>query len=308
MAVSVEPPSSIDLPFTNFDPGIASLPLHQRLNLLATDGGPIVLSSAFLPNGGVGVHALPFAPQPAVALHCIRLTNEGRGIILPLTDAQRICQQQGLPFHVSTPFLAAKPDTPLARLVSDYSNSRGSAINSPDKKDLLSSLWAPIVNPTAADICQAYTNAKQVFPNDEIFGLRIDISDAFPRIRVRPSDVPLLALYFEHDSVPMVFLPLTNQFGCQDSNYQWQPVIDYILQNSLLRDWSSFHCSLTAAFVDDIMAFGSNRQLLTKIDYITRDASIVGKKCNQSGKNPTTARHPTRRLSSQLHSWHYWFN
>ena len=265
---------SFDL--TNFDPGIATLPRHERLNLLATQGGPIVLPHTFKPNGGIGVHGLPFAPQPAIALHCIRLHNEGRGIILPLADAQRICHDQALPLHVSTPFLAAKPDAPLGRLVSDYSNSRGCPINCPTKKPILSTLWAPIINPTAADICQAYSNAVSSFPEEDIYGLRIDISDAFPRIRIRPADVTLLALYFTHEGKDMVFFPLTNQFGCQDSNYQWQPVIDYILHHSILRDQSSFNCSHTAAFVDDIMSFGSLPHLSAKATNITADASIVG--------------------------------
>lgn len=251
------------LPFVvshdNFDPLIALLPPGEKIRLLALHGGPVALTADFVPNGGIGVSVLPasVAPPDPIEIILSRDQAKGKSLILHLDDAIDLCSSQKLRLHVSCPFIAAKPDKPLGRLVCDYKNSLGCSINNPTKKTLLSSLWSPINNPTAADVCQLLTNATSRFPDQPIFGFRLDIDSAFNRIRVKPIDSLLLGLLFDVGHNSYVNFPLTDQFGCQDSNYQWQLVAHHLLQRSHARQLHLYDCALTAAYTDDFFGFGS---------------------------------------------------
>ena len=266
--------------FSNVNPAILRMSRAQRLQELAICGGPILLHPGFRPNNGEGLAILPAstAPPSAVALHFIRSQKRGRGIILPLHVAQAVCSVQDLPLHVSSVFIRYKDGAPLGRLISNFSSGGGEALNSPAKQDVLAALWAPIRNPNSADVAQLALNAIVSHPAGTVIeGVRVDIADAYPRIRTRPRDVPLTGLLFEMDATPFVYFSLLNQFGSQDSNYHWQPVVDEILSGLLQHDHATFGATRTSAYTDDLPFFGSSAEVDAAILRISQAASIVGK-------------------------------
>jgi len=214
--------------FTNVDPIVAKLSRAKKLEFLATNGGPVLLSPAFIANNGSGISAMSAdsAPPPAMSLHFARAQAKGRGIVLPLKDAIACCAAQNIPLHISDAFIRWKDErSPLGRLISNYSCGGECSLNNPSKKDALAKLWAPIRNPSAADLCQLYLNALASHPaGTSIECVRIDISDAYPRVRTCPSDVPETA----------------RLFGSQDSNFQWQPIIDEVLSRLLVFDVATY--------------------------------------------------------------------
>ena len=218
------------------------------------------------------------ASARAEALHFIWSQKRGRGIILPLHIAQTVCSAQDLPLHVSSVFIRHKDGAPLGRLISNFSSGGDGALNSPAKQDVLAALWAPIRDPTSADIAQLALNAIASHPEGTaIEGVRVDVADAYPRIRTRPRDVPLTGLLFEIDSTLFVYFSLLNQFGSQDSNYHWQPVVDEILSGLLQHDHATFGATRTSAYTDDLPFFGSCAEVDAAVLRISHAARIVGK-------------------------------
>ena len=85
-----------------------------------------------------------------------------------------------------------------------------------------------------------------------------------------------MGLLFDYNDIPHVFFPLVNQFGSQDSNYQWQPIIDEIISRLLQHDVDNFGSSRTSGYTDDLGFFGTNAEATDAIARIENVASIVG--------------------------------
>lgn len=248
-AVAAIPPSFVGIPLA-----VAAMSAHHRLRHLALRGGPIARHSAFLPNSGIGVPRYPpnVAPQPAILQHFVAAARAGKGLILKLADAQAIAAAQRLPFHASPVFLTWKDGAPLMRLVDDYS---AAGPNHPDKKAHLAHHWAAIANPGPADICAALSNALAIHGAHRVIGCRLDAADAYHRIRTRPRDVPLMALAFFDGAEALVYLPLTNEFGSQDSNYQWAIPAAALIAPVLQRDYLRHGCYMSSVYTDDFWHF-----------------------------------------------------
>jgi len=139
-----------------------------------------------------------------------------------------------------------------------------------DKKDLLASIWGPIAQPTTADICTAGLNAYHQFPDQPLHLLHMDIAGAFPRIRTNPDDIPLCTTPILIDGEDFLFFPLSNRFGIQDSNYQWQLVARFFISLIIIRLQLLF--MVCGILTDDIFVFGPISLLHTESELITTDA------------------------------------
>ena len=280
---STLPPLFIDrsnlIPF-NLPASLASdlysLSLTDKRNFIARHGAPILRPPSFIPNQGFGCTILPesIAPQSVIAIHHSRAQRKGTGVILPLELSITLCKSTHLDLNVSTSFIVPKP--PLGRNVSNYSPSHTpSSLNSEFKKSSLSYAYTNIENPYLADVCQAAYNATVVFPTDTIIGFRMDIDEAYKRVKILPSDITLCALLFYIELVPYLFFPLVDEFGSQDSNYHFMLVTREIVHRSHLRVSNSYNCQLTGGYTDDFGGFGSQSFVTSEIAHVTSDCISV---------------------------------
>ena len=260
----------------SFTADIYSLSLTDKRNFIARHGAPILRTPSFVPNQGIGCKILPesIAPQSVIAIHHSRAQKKGIGVILPLELSINLCKSSHLDLNVSTSFIVPKP--PLGRNVSNYSPSHtSSSLNSELKKTSLSHAYTPIDNPYLADICQAAYNATLVFPNEVIFGFRMDIDEAYKRVKLLPSDITLCALLFYIELIPYLFFPLVDEFGSQDSNYHFMLVTREVVQRSHLRVGSLYDCQLTGGYTDDFWGFGPQSFINSEIADITSDCIAI---------------------------------
>ena len=170
----------------------------------------------------------------------------------------------------SLPFII--PKHPISRIVSDLTHSPISGINHPTKKYSLSKYWSAIANPCLADCCQCCLNAEDIFQGDIIYGFRIDIDEAYKRVRIFPPDITLCALLFYIELVPYLFLPLVAEFGLQDSGYYWSIITKTIVSRSHNRANGMYQCQLTTGYTDDFIGFGNIGFVQSEINAITRDS------------------------------------
>ena len=284
---SIALPSLPPLPFPRALQIYDLSPTAKR-NLLATQGGPILLHPSFQPNDGINYTIYPedIAPQSVISVHCARFQHKGQAIIIPLPICRSLCSTASISLHVSSAFLGPKPNTPLCRFISDYKNSHINGFNHPDKKLSLSRAWGPCIGPTAADICTLVLNASLIFPNQLLYGFRIDVSDAFPRIKTAIADVALTTIVFRVFDTDYAMLPLTNRFGSQDSNYQWNVVPLEIIERSHLRSHTAYGCQLTSVYTDDFLGIGNLSYVTSEIASITSDCcSVIASNAISQNKN-----------------------
>jgi hypothetical protein len=213
------------------------------------------------------------APAEAILQHFAAAARIGKGVILRTADAITIAAAHDVDIHVSPVFLVFKEGSPLMRAIVDYTHS---GPNHPAKKEFLAATWSPIVNPTACDLCAALSNARHCFPHEEIHACRVDISEAYRRIRTDPRHVPLMALAFRDGDVDLLYLPLTNEFGSQDSNYQYAVPASILIAPRLHDDFKRHGCYLSSVYTDDNWHFGNMLSCTRFIDALTTDATALG--------------------------------
>ena len=262
--------------FHGIPPAVASMSLAERLQVLAVEGGPIARHESFRPNSGRGVPRYPaeIAPQAVIVQHFVAAVRAGKGIVLRLADAATIAAAQGCLFHVSPAFLTYKEGASLMRLIDDFSVD---GPNHPAKKAYLAETWGSIQNPGCADLCAALANAREHSNGAPVFGVRADAADAYKRVRTRPIDVPVMGLSFFDDAEELVYLPLTNEFGSQDSNYQWGVAATALIARSLRRDWDRYGCYVSSVYTDDFWHFGPREECDEFVAQLTADAvALIG--------------------------------
>ena len=260
----------------SFAVDIFSLSLTDTRNFIARHGAPILRTPSFIPNQGFGCTILPdiIAPQAVIAVHHSRAQHKGTGVILSLEFSKLVCKSNNLDLNVSTSFIVPKP--PLGRNVSNYSPSHTfSSLNSESKKPTLSCAFTSIDNPYLADICQAAYNARLLFQDEIILGFRMNIDEAYKRVKLLLTDITLCALLFRIELVPYLFFPLVDEFGSQDSNYHFMLVTREIVHRSHLRVHGLYNCQLTAGYTDDFCGFGSHSFVTSEIARITSDCIAI---------------------------------
>jgi len=276
-------PDESSIGFGGIDPDIKHLSLLDKFNLLATSGGPVAQHSSFKANGGRNVPIYPshIAPPEAILQHFVAAVRLGKGFILRASDAISIAASHGTDLHVSPVFLTYKEGAPLMRAIVDYTYS---GPNHPSKKQLLAQTWLPIINPVATDLCAALSNAVISFPGQRLFATRLDIDNAYRRIRTDPRHVPLMALAFRDGDEDLLYLPLTNEFGSQDSNYQYAVPATVLLAPRLLDDFKRHGCYLSSVYTDDNWHIGDMPSCIRFGKDLTRDAESLGANAIKSSK------------------------
>ena len=289
-------------------PFTPDLSFDKKLHLLGTWGGQFLLPDGFVTNQGLHTRPYPptVAPRAATEVHFAGNQKKGRMLILPLAFARRVCRLDGLRFHTSNTTVGAKVDAdpPVGRLISDYSHPVGASLMFEGKKDLNAEHFAPIKNPTAADICQLHLNAIHAFPGQEIVVIREDMPSAYNRIRINPAHVTLGGLLFEASPLDMhesgfefeysqfmkseepsddeetqlyVGFPLVEWFGSQDSNFHFHLITMDCASRSQARCVSKYGASLTTKYTDDFIGFGGTDAMAQeRAEFIKDSESIVG--------------------------------
>jgi hypothetical protein len=102
---------------------------------------------------------------------------------------QTSCKVDNLALHVSNVFIQPKVGEEAGRMCADYSHPLHASMKFDGKKALNQRFFGAIRNPQAADLCQLHMNAILTFPGQPIVACRMDVANAYNRIRVRPRDV-----------------------------------------------------------------------------------------------------------------------
>ena len=300
----------------------------EKRNYIALNGLPIRIPDGFVPNNGVGVRPYPpsIAPPSVIQVHIAKLLAAGKGILLPLADAQRLCAQEGLLLHVSTSFLQEKLNSILMRFIIDYTNSSGPgaccSINHPSKSADLAATWTTIKHPGPADICQIYLNASAVYGDVPLYGVRLDIDDAYPRLKLAPTSVSLCAVLVVVNECYFVYFPAVCTFGIQDVNFAFHLITTDIDTQAQARDAVVHSCQLSTGYTDDFLSFRSEVALPDFIAAVTNDVdSRVAEEAISSNKTLQGLRLPmigfdintTTSSIGVLEKhfatvWHYLFN
>jgi hypothetical protein len=152
----------------------------------------------------------------AIELHLKADHDAGRCLVLPYAVALDAAKRDNLPLHLSPAFIVRKADSPLGRLVVDYTRT---GLNHPEKKELLAQHWGPIALPVLADYCETLDRVRRRFPGQRIYCYKTDFDAWYKRIRLAASSAPLAAFPVVIDGAWYIILPLVEQFGSQDSNY-----------------------------------------------------------------------------------------
>ena len=260
-APSVPAPSTKPLTSHFVDPTFdtSTMSNTDKRNYIAMNGLPLRLRNGFVPNNGVDVTPYPpsIAPPSVIEVHIAKLLATGKGIILPLADAQRLCSQENLQLDLSNCFLQEKLNAILMRFIVDYTSSPNgqSSINHDSKSTELAATWTPIQHPGPADISQLYLNAKEAYGNQPLHGIRLDIDDAYPRVLLALTSVTLCAVLIVINSQQFAFLPFVSMFGIQDVNFAFHLVTVDIDTQSQAHDLATHNCQLSSAYTDDFLAF-----------------------------------------------------
>jgi hypothetical protein len=283
--------------FLDFTADPSNLSIVDKRTFIAQNGVPLRLPTDFVPNNGIGIVPYPptISPPSVIEVHIAKLLAAGKGLILPLNDARILCAEADLLFNVSNTFLQEKLNSVLMRLIVDYTGkySTSGGINTPSKSDDLPPTWTPIRNPTAADVCQILENAKQVFPGQPLHGIRVDIDDAYPRLKLDPKYAAICSVYLVLHGKPYVFIPFIAMFGLQDINFAFHLITEAVGSLSQFRDISTYGCQLSTGYTDDFLSFRPPSLVPLFVSELTRDIhDIIASDCVNDKKTLTGLRTP----------------
>ena len=275
-------PSAPTKPLTShfIDPSFdtSTMSTTAKRNYIATNGLPLRLPDGFVPNNGVGVTPYPpsIAPPSVIEVHIAKLLAAGKGIILPLIDAQRLCAQENLLLNLSNSFLQEKLNSVLMRFIVDYTNSANehNSINNDSKSNELAATWTLIQHPGPADISQLYLNAKEVYGDQPLHGIRLDIDDAYPRVLLALTSVTLCAVLVVIEGQQFAYLPFVSMFGIQDVNFAFHLVTIDIDAQAQARDQAAHGCQLSTAYTDDFLSFRPQSCVQSYIDDMTKTIDL----------------------------------
>ena len=252
-----------------------------RFETLAS-GSSVLLHSTFQPS--LALPPPPSTPGVALAIELLARKDHaaGRCLILPASEAITWATAESLPLHLSYAFIVRKTDSPLGRLVIDYSRQ---GPNHPDKKADLAAEWGSISYPRISDYCATLLAVSQRFPGQPLLAVKTDFDAWYKHIRVNPYACPLLAYVIYLEDQPHVVIPLTEVFGSQDSNYHSNFGGSCIYAHMRARAWQRFGGDIGHLYSDDHVAWVPARQASTEFGAIANIAdAAAGAETIQSTK------------------------
>ena len=99
-------------------------------------------------------------------------------------------------------------------------------------------------------------NAILTFPGQKFIAYRIDVANAYNRIRVRPLDVTLGGLLFHAaNDIVYVAMPIVEWWGSQDSNFHFATITEDMSQRSTARCINNHGAQLSGMYMDDFFIF-----------------------------------------------------
>lgn len=203
-------------------------PEFEVLLSLSVDGAEIFYPPTWTPNMGVGVSVRKITELMADAVH-VRMAQEqalGDVILITCEDFERIAREQGIQFYVTELGWMFKPGSKesdlLGRIIDDYTNGRLS-LNTPESRLLMEAVYNELILPQLPDMCASILRARKVFPGQQIFGLKEDVSRAYRRVRLKPrSAVYMITLLPpDQDGVSYYAVRLSQPFGHNASGNAW---------------------------------------------------------------------------------------
>ena len=261
---------------STFQPGMILKPnIHDRLPLIPpyptptmlielgvlADGSPLITVEGFTPS-----HDKPQPPRERiVGLAIERLVraehDKGQLLVLPYEAGVKAFHLAHLPLHLSRVKLSRKDDT--GRLTVDYT---ASGLNDISKKLPLGLQYGDLrlALPTLAQHCRRFMSVRDAFPGEAIILAKSDLSQWFRKIRMRVENVGLCAYVIYLEGVCHLVVPLCNQFGCQDSNYQSSLGGAIIAANDRHDDVSRYGLPLSDLYSDDDISFLPERLLVER--------------------------------------------
>jgi hypothetical protein len=155
-------------------------------------------------------------------------------------------------------------------MCADYSHPLHASMKFPGKKGLNQRFFGYIRNPQAADLCQLHMNAILTFPGQSIIACRMDVANAYNRIRVRPRDVSLGGLLFHAgNGIDYVAMPIVEWWGSQDSNFHFAMITEDMSQRSTARCLSTYGAQLSGMYTDDFFIFAPAHIVHSECAFIT---------------------------------------
>lgn len=215
---------------------------------------------------GIDVHTHPPSlinvgmPSDNVALNRAieravrKWVEKGSMVVLPVDVFEQLCREEGLPFHYSLAFFVAKDRTDIddaGRLVIDFT---ASGINSKYSQALYADRDGKYDDMTPAFIAQKIVNLRIKCPNEPIFLCVTDLNDCFKRIPMKASSIPLTAMRFFKDKIPMVALSLGANFGFNGSNSAQKSLTEGMNASVNAIDIVDIGEISGGAYVDDFIA------------------------------------------------------
>ena len=183
-----------------------------------------------------------------------KLVEKGSMVVIPVDVFEQLCHDEGLPFHYSLAFFVAKDRTDIddaGRLVIDFT---ASGINSKYSQTLYANRDGEYRDMTPAFIAQKIVNLRNKHPDQPIYLCLTDLTDCFKRIPMKPSAIPLTALKFFKDNIPMVALSLGANFGFNGSNSAQKSLTEGMNASVNAIDIEDIGEISGGAYVDDFIA------------------------------------------------------
>jgi len=248
-------------------------------------GSSIVLPESFRPSP---LHCRRTDPPRAEQLALEQLIKKdidlGRSCALPQSLFFRLAYAETLPQNFIPVDIAHKADTPKGRLVVDA--TRG-GLNSEEKKKQLADTWGSISFPTVPDYCQLFLDVQAHF-HEPLAAFKIDKEAWYRRIRLTNESSTLQVFSAFLDDIPHVVIPLAQQFGVQDSNYQSYFAGNVMETISITRQLSTHGIRISRLYSDDEAGFLPPRLIPSEIEQATIEATrLAGRDIIQPSKLET---------------------
>jgi hypothetical protein len=243
-----------------------SFPEFDRLREIA-ESANIIFPSDFIPNDLRGGVPRPkfIRVQSAMEVLTSRLVKKRQAIVVHESVLREALSKEGRVGHSSAYHWTWKPTNPLGRQICDHSGSDSVTmpVNCPSLKPLLRERFGKLEYPSLLTFISLYFAVKNTFPTQRILIFKLDVCDAFPRVRFSLDSIAWLAIKLLGG---LVLLNLVGTFG-----YMGFPFIYGVVMRAL--SWSfaqyclaTFGVVMGAIYCDDLVAFvpeGHARNILS---------------------------------------------
>jgi len=213
-------------------------------------GMSIVTDPDFSPNG----HPPPFRKRYLDVQACVNKImyekySGGEVVLIPKDVALQI---PGI--HFSSMHWTTKPNVMKGRPLGDPSNAKtGCALNGGSTRELVRAKWGDIHHPTLTDIIRMILVMVDKYGIGNIRLWKMDLSNAFGLLDIRPENAQLLAFELTGD---IVMIHLWGMFGWAGTPFAFDPITRVIR-----RMVSTIIAGLMNMYVDDLLGVSARNDV-----------------------------------------------